>query len=119
VFGAMIRTVAMGEEEPGLRPLAAALDEEGFDDAGSGRLVEGFARHLMVAIDAWQDQGFAEVAKTYLQRLAPESGVRRAIDENGDLLIRRTGKSDVERRPLLPELATPSWFDAATGGPRR
>ena len=29
VFGAMIRTVAMGEREPGLNPLAAALDDEG------------------------------------------------------------------------------------------
>src|SRR5215475_12303758 len=28
VFGAMIRTVAMGEEDPGLRPLAAALEDE-------------------------------------------------------------------------------------------
>ena len=37
VFGAMIRTVAMGEEEPGLRPLSSALEEEGFDDLGSGR----------------------------------------------------------------------------------
>src|SRR6267142_3070379 len=49
VFGAMIRTVAMGEDEPGVRPLSSALDEEGFDDLGSGRLVESFARHLMVA----------------------------------------------------------------------
>ena len=72
VFGAMIRTVAMGEDEPGLRPLSAALEEEGFDDLGSGRLVESFARHLMVAIDAWQEKGFAEVAKSYLARLAPE-----------------------------------------------
>ncbi len=32
----MIRTVAMGEEEAGLRPLSAALEDEGFDDLGSG-----------------------------------------------------------------------------------
>ena len=69
VFGAMIRTVAMGEDEPGLHPLVAALEEEGFDDVGSGRLVESFARHLMVAIDAWQEQGFGAVAKDYLPRL--------------------------------------------------
>ena len=36
VFGGMIRTVAMGEHEPGVRPLSSALDEEGFDDLGSG-----------------------------------------------------------------------------------
>jgi Biotin/lipoate A/B protein ligase family len=117
VFGAMIRTVAMGETEPGLRPLGAALDEEGFDELGSGRLVESFARHLMVAIDAWQEQGFGEIAKNYLARLAPEPGVRRDIDENGDLLVRRAGKA--ERRPLLPALGVPSWLDPTTGGPRR
>ena len=117
VFGAMIRTVALGDNEAGLRPLSAALEDEGFDDLGSGRLVESFARHLMVAIDAWQEQGFGEVAKNYLARLASEPGVRRDIDETGDLMVRRAGK--VERRPLVPALAVPSWLDPATGGPRR
>jgi hypothetical protein len=119
VFGATIRTVAMGEEEPGLRPLSAALEDEGFDELGSGKLVESFARHLMVAVDAWQEKGFGEVAKNYLARLAPEKGVRRDIDENGDLLVRRMGASEAERRPLVPALATPSWLDPATGGPKR
>lgn len=118
VFGASIRTVAMGDTEPGLRPLAAALDEEGFDGLESGRLVESFARHLMVAIDSWQEQGFGAVAKNYIARLPAEKGVRRDIDENGDLLVRRVGKADVERRQLLPALAMPSWLDPATGGPR-
>jgi hypothetical protein len=118
VFGASIRTVAMTDTEPGLRPLSAALDEEGFDDLESGRLVESFARHLMVAVDSWQEQGFAEVAKNYLARLPTEKGVRREIDENGDLLLRRMGKPDVERRQLVPALATPSWLDPTTGGPR-
>jgi biotin-(acetyl-CoA carboxylase) ligase len=119
VFGAMIRTVAMGEEEAGLNPLAAALSEEGFADAGSGRLVESFSRHLMVALDAWQESGFDAVAKTYLPRLARELGVRRSIDANGDLLVRRVGRRDIERRALVPALAKPSWLDPATGGPRR
>lgn len=118
-FGAMIRTVAMGDEEAGLRPLSSALEDEGFDDLGSGALVESFARHLMVAIDAWQEMGFGEVAKNYLARLAPEQGVRRAIDDNGDLLVRRMGKTEEERRPLLRALARPSWLDPASGGPRR
>jgi hypothetical protein len=119
VFGAMIRTVALGAEEPGLRPLSAALEEEGFDDLGSGALVESFARHFMVAIDAWQESGFGEVAKSYLARLAPESGLRRDIDDNGDLLVRRLGQVDVERRSLERALAEPSWLDPASGGPRR
>jgi hypothetical protein len=119
VFGAMIRTVGMGEEDPGLRPLTAALEEEGFDDAGSGQLVESFARHLMVAIDAWHDKGFGDVAKAYLPRLVAEKGVRRAIDENGDLLVRRMGEREAERHALVPALANPSWLDPRTGGPRR
>jgi hypothetical protein len=112
----MIRTVAMGVPEPGLHPLAAALDTEGFD-LGSGRLLEGFARHLMVVVDAWQQEGFAEVAKGYLSRLAPEKGTRRDLEENGDLLVRRIGQIAAERRSLLPALAAPSWLDAATGSP--
>jgi biotin-(acetyl-CoA carboxylase) ligase len=118
VFGAMIRTVAMGEHEAGLRPLAAALNEEGFDDVGAGRLAESFSRHLMVAIDVWERDGFAEVAKNYLRRLAPERGLRREIDANGDLLARRAAAAEVERRALMPALAAPSWLDPATGGPR-
>src|SRR3954468_8989160 len=121
VFGAMIRTVAMGENEPGLRPLGSALEEEGFDDVGSGRLAESFARHLMVAIDTWQEQGFTALAKNYLARLSPTAGIRRDIDDNGDLLVRQQlpkGNSVPERRPLTAALAAPSWFDPATGGPR-
>jgi biotin-(acetyl-CoA carboxylase) ligase len=118
VFGATIRTVSMGESEAGLRPLAAALEEEGFDELGSGRLVESFSRHFMVAVDAWQQDGFAAVARDYIARLPTEPGVRRQIDENGDLLARRVGKAEAQRRRLLPALATPSWLDPATGGPR-
>ena len=120
VFGATIRTVAMGEEEPGLLPLSSALDQEGFDDLTSGRLVESFTRHLMVAVDGWQETGFASVGKKYLRCLAPESGIRSGLDDNGDLLRRHAGKAVDERRPLKAALAAaPSWLDPATGGPRK
>lgn len=118
VFGAMVRTVAMGENEAGLRPLETALEDEGFDGLGSGRLVESFARHLLTLVDAWQEKGFAVVAKEYLQRLPMEKGVRRDIDDNGDMLVRHVGKTDVARRKLVPALAMPSWLDPKTGGPR-
>jgi hypothetical protein len=118
VFGGMVRTVSMSGTEPGLRPLSTAIVEEGFDDVGSAGLVESFARHLMVHIDAWQEFGFKEVAKSYLGRLEPDKGVRRDIDETGDLVVRRMGKTDVERQKLIPALATPSWLDPQTRGPR-
>jgi biotin-(acetyl-CoA carboxylase) ligase len=116
VFGAMIRTVTTAAGEPGLRPFAAALEEEGFDELGSGQLVESFARHFMVVVDAWREGGFATVAKSYLQWLPTEPGVRRDIDDNGDLLVRRHDK--VERRRLLPKLAEVAWLDPQTRGPR-
>src|SRR5215468_4030868 len=103
VFGAMIRTVTNAAGEPGLRPFAAALEEEGFDELGSGRLVEGFAREFMVVVDRWQESGFGPVAKSYLQWLPTEPGVQRDIDANGDLLVRRMGT--LERRPLVARLA--------------
>jgi hypothetical protein len=145
VFGGMIRTVAMGEHEPGVRPLSSALDEEGFDELGSGRLVESFARHLMVAIDAWQEKGFAEVARNYLARLSPAAPVpgvaeetgstpeevfrgvsdprktaetQANIAENGDLPVRRAGQAKPQRLDLLEALAAPSWLDPVTGGPK-
>ena len=118
MFGAMIRTVSMSGTEPGLNPLATALEEEGFSDAMSDQVVESFARHFMVAIDAWQEHGFGAVARSYLERLPTEKGLRCDIDDDGDLLIRRMGKAAVERKKFLPKLAVPSWFDPAAKGPR-
>jgi hypothetical protein len=119
VFGAMIRTVALGEDEPGLTPLSATLEDEGFDGLGADRLVESFARHLMSAIDLWHDRGFGEVEKNYLARLAPESGVRRSIDANGDLLVKRVAATEPVRHSLISALSRVSWLDPGTGAPRK
>jgi len=122
VFGAMIRTVSMTGVEPGLNPLSTALEEEGFSDVMSNHLVESFARHFMVAMDSWTESGFSAVAKNYLARLPLEQGLRRDIDDNGDLLVRRMGQKnlepEVERKKLLPQLAVPTWLDPVSKGPR-
>ncbi len=118
VFGAMIRVQSMSGQEPGVNPQVTALAEEGFAEVQAGAIVESFARHFMVAIDAWQESGFAALTKDYLPRLDLEKGLRRDIDENGDLLMRRTGSDAVERRSFIAALATPSWLDPATGEPQ-
>src|SRR5262249_7987403 len=118
VFGATVRTVGMSDGTSGLRPIEAALEDEGFGELGSGRLVESFARQLMVLIDAWQESGFGVVARSYLTRLPAEPGVERTIDGAGDLLVRRKGKLDVKKHRLLPTLAVPSWLDPSTGAPK-
>jgi hypothetical protein len=33
--------------------------------------------------------------------------------------VRRMGKADVERRPLVPALQEAAWLDPATRGPRK
>lgn len=117
VFGAAIRIVSLSSEEAGLHPLSTALTEESFVDVSAERLVEGFARHLMVAVDRWQEDGFAPIASEYISKLKPETGVRHRVAENGDLGIRRPGKP-TDWRKLLPALKAPSWLDPGTGGPR-
>jgi hypothetical protein len=118
VLGATIRLVGLGKEEAGLRPLATALDAEGFDDLGSGRLVERFARHLMLALDAWRSGGLAGVTRQYLEGLQVEKGAMPSLSPEGDLLVRWRGKPDPDRHPLAAALASPSWLDPDTGGPR-
>ena len=100
VFGAMIRTVSMTDEEPGVHPLASALEQEGFGEAGAVQVTESFARHLMATIDAWQADGFDGVAREFLSRLSRERQISRRIDDNGDLLTRRIGTDKAERRDL-------------------
>jgi hypothetical protein len=116
VFGACIRTVAIGEA--GLRPLMTALAEEGFDDLTYDRLVESFARHLMFAIDNQQTDGFAVTARNYVAHLAHEKGSSPTLDDVGDLLVRWRGQQEPDRHVLTTALTAPSWLDPATGGPR-
>jgi biotin-(acetyl-CoA carboxylase) ligase len=118
VFGGMIRTVSMTGNDPGLHPMTSALEDEGLTDVAAAELVASFARHLMVHIDALQEYGFDAIAREYLQRLPAESGVRRDIDENGDLLVRRVGNAEAQRLVLTSALAVPSWLDPKSGGPR-
>lgn len=130
VFGAMIRTVAMTDEEPGIHPLGSALEQEGFGEAGAVQVTESFARHLMLAIDTWRVDGFGGVAREYLGRLSRERQVNRQvnrhvsrhvsrrIDDNGDLVTQAAGAEKTVRHDLLEALSAPSWLDPKLGGPR-
>ena len=62
---------------------------EGFEMIDTDAIIESFARHLMTAFDRWKERGFEAIARDYLARLADgKAGERRAIDVNGDLLVR-------------------------------
>lgn len=118
VFGGTIRLVSLGKAEAGLHPLATALADEGFDELGSGRLVQSFARHLMVALDAWRTGELATVTRQYLDSLQLEKGAIPSLNAEGDLLVRWRGQVQPDRRALAPALGVPSWLDPTTGGPR-
>jgi len=118
VFGAMIRTVTMSETEAGVHPLASALEEEGFGEIGAVEVTESFARHLMVAFDRWQTDGFASLAHQYLTLLPREGKTSRRIEDNGDLVVQRIGAEKAGPQSLAKVLAKPSWLDFASGGPQ-
>jgi biotin-(acetyl-CoA carboxylase) ligase len=118
VFGAMIRTVTMTDTEAGLHPLASALQEEGFEDTGAVEVTESFARHLMVAFDRWQTDGFASLAHQYLSLLPRERNTSRRIEANGDLVVQPIGAEQAAPQSLAKVLAKPSWLDPERRGPR-
>jgi hypothetical protein len=123
VFGAMLRRVVMADrktqqsEESSLS-FAASLEDQGFEEPDSDRLIESFARHLMAIIDAWQANGFEVVTQSYLTYLMREKGAWPTIDGNGDLMLRWIGKEQPDRHSLAQALEQPTWLDPATGGLR-
>jgi hypothetical protein len=117
VFCVMIRTASMADGGCGPAALTTALEDEGFDDVGSDRLVESFARHFMREIDHWREAGFIAIAYNYVSRLERKAGVCHDIGDNGELLVTRDGRP-VEHHGLGPKLAAPSWLDPQSGRPR-
>jgi Biotin/lipoate A/B protein ligase family len=121
VFGGIMRNAVMRGRmspvslDPGDWSKGTALEVEGFEELDIGGLIESFARHLMVHVDAWGERGFKGIGRDYLARLVPEPGARRGIDGNGDLLINRGGAE--ERLALLPALDAASWYDPETREP--
>ena len=111
VFSAMLIVSKKDAGDPGLTPGSTALDEEGFEPGASDAIVEAFARYLLLGFDGLRDGGFDVAAATYLRRLPAGGGSRIASD--GGLWTDAGMRLD-----LAPALASPSWFDPRTGGPR-
>ena len=116
VFGALIRTVSLGREG-GVHSPASALEDEGFLQLNSDRLIESYARHLMSNINTWETLGFEAIARSYEQRLAAKKGATASIAANGDLFMQWRGRNEPERHSLVDALAFPTWLD--TGSERR
>jgi hypothetical protein len=118
VFGGLIRTVSLGRDA-GLHSLPSALEDEGFLELNSERLIESFARHLMSNVDVCQSLGFDAIARHYVERLVVEKAASAAIAENGDLLVQWRGAKKPDRHSLLDTLTSPTWLDHGSDRRRR
>jgi biotin-(acetyl-CoA carboxylase) ligase len=120
VFGVILRAADMAHIEEVQAASGVALLSEGFEMIDTNAIIESFARHLMTAFDQWRERGFEAVAPDYLARLAVgKAGERRAIDVNGDLLVRTAaGKGPPERTSLVEALGRADWYDRQARGPK-
>jgi biotin-(acetyl-CoA carboxylase) ligase len=120
VFGVILRAADMAHIEEMQAASGVALLSEGFEMIDTDAIVESFTRHLMTRFDQWRERGFEPVAQDYLARLVVgKAGERRAIDGNGDLLVRAAaGKGPPERTSLVDALARVAWYDRKARGPK-
>ena len=83
-------------------------------------IIGSFARHLLTAFDRWNERGFDAIAKEYLARLPRrKAGEIRAIDINGDLLVKLPAASGLpDRSSLVDALAKVDWYDPQSRGPK-
>jgi biotin-(acetyl-CoA carboxylase) ligase len=114
VFGAMLRATTMTPFALGQSGVGMA--EEGFEEVDAVDLIEAFARHLMLGVTHWQNDGPKAAARRWLDRLDKVVGTRHGIDPNGDLVA--TTQAGTERRSLTEALARVDWLDRENGGPK-
>lgn len=114
VFGAMVRATTMSPFQPGQTGVGMA--EEGFEEVDAVDLIEAFARHLMLGVSRWQEEGARAAARRWLDRLEKVVGVRHGIEPDGDLVA--TSQAGDERKSLVEALARVDWLDRESGGPK-
>ena len=120
VFGVILRAADMAHIEEVQAASGVAMLSEGFEMIDTDAIIGSFARHLMTAFDRWNERGFDAIAKDYLERLPRrKAGEIRAIDANGDLLVKLPAASgSPERTSLVDALAKAEWYDPQSRGPK-
>jgi biotin-(acetyl-CoA carboxylase) ligase len=120
VFGIILRAADLAHVEEVQAASGVSLLSEGFEMVDADAIIGSFARHLMTAFDRWKERGFEAIARDYLERLPKQkAGERRAIDLNGDLLVRPpAGRGAPDRTSLVDALAGLAWYDPHARGPK-
>ena len=116
----ILRAADMAHLEEVQAASSVSMLSAGFEMIDTDAIIGSFARHLMTAFDRWNERGFEAIARDYLDRLPKhKAGERRAIDRNGDLLIRLPAGSGLpDRTSLVDALAKADWYDAQARGPK-
>ena len=79
------------DDEPGRNPGRTTLGTEGGAGIAPVDLVEAFARHFLVWLNRWQDDGFGPVRQAWLKRAAGSGGRVAGLDDSGGLLLIEDG----------------------------
>ena len=117
VIGFEIRFFEEGGGEPGLNPERTTLHEECCACIEPARLLEGWARHSLVWIDRWQEEGMRRLHESWRARMHPpgrtvlfelgghkQAGRFVGLDEQGGMLL-ETGNG-MQLLPLSRMLET-------------
>jgi len=120
VFGVILRAADMVQLDEVQAASGVSMLGAGFEMIDTDAIIGSFARHLMTAFDRWQERGFSAIAKDYLERLPRgKAGEHRAIDTNGDLLVKLpAGSGPPDRSSLVDALAKADWYDPQLRGPK-
>jgi len=113
-------------DDPGDHAEFTSLMDEGCVDLTVTQLIESWARHALVWINRWEDDGFAPIHESWRGRAesvgeqidvtiggeVTASGLFLGVDENGGMLLKRDGATDV--LPLTEILGAPNiWTPLA------
>ncbi len=96
VIGMEIPIMPIREAEPGDTPDQTALSEEGCGDITAPQLIENWARHTMVWISRFVDDGIAPLHTAWREKCdtvgedveTPQKGTFMGLDENGGMLLK-------------------------------
>jgi hypothetical protein len=120
VFGVILRAADMVHLDEVQAAAGVSMLGAGFEMVDADAIIGSFARHLMTAFDRWNERGFDAIARDYLARLPRhKAGEIRAIDTNGDLLVKLPAGSGLpDRSSLVDALAKAAWYDPQLRGPK-
>jgi len=120
VFAVILRAADMVHLDEVQAAAGVSMLGAGFEMVDADAIIGSFARHLMAAFDCWNERGFEAIARDYLERLPRrKAGEIRAIDANGDLLVKfPAGSGPPERISLMDALAKADWYDPQARGPK-